>query len=142
MADNMTAFLKILRWAEDYPHEPSPKNYRTMYGGGTLANLNDHPRKKVTKWGHTSSAAGAYQITVATYDEFKRKLALTDFSEASQDKIAVAIIKQEKAFDLINDGQIEAAFKKLNRRWSSLPGGAQSRISIEVGLAKFAEYQK
>lgn len=141
MADNITAFLKLLRLCEDYPHEPSEKNYKTMYGGGTLVNLTDHPRRTVTKWGHTSSAAGAYQITVATYDEFKKKLGLKDFSPDAQDKIATAIIKTEHALDLVNEGKIEDAIKKLNRRWTSLPGGNQSRIKIEEALKKFDEYK-
>ena len=142
MVDNTTAFLKLLRWCEHYPHEPSEKNYKTMYGGGTLANLNDHPRTPVTKWKKTSSAAGAYQITVATYDEFKIKLGLKDFSAESQDKIALAIIKQAGALELINQGKIEEAIRKLNRRWSSLPGGVHSRITMEAALKKYAEYQK
>lgn len=142
MANNIAAFLKLLRWCENYPHEPTAANYKTMYGGGTLDNLDDHPRKTVTKWGHTSSAAGAYQITVATFDEFKKKLGLKDFSPDSQDKIALAIIKGAGALDLIEQGKIEDAAKKLNRRWSSLPGGSQSRIKMDAALAKFAEYQK
>lgn len=142
MVDNAAAFLKLLRWCENYPHEPTDADYRRMYGGGTLDNLNDHPRTTVTKWGHTSSAAGAYQITVDTYDEFKKKLGLKDFSSEAQDKIALAIIKGAGALDLINQGQIEDAIKKLNRRWSSLPGGAQSRIKMDTALSKFTEYQK
>lgn len=142
MADNITAFLKLLRWCEHYPHEPSDKDYKIMYGGGTLANLDDHPRKPVTKWGKTSSAAGAYQITVATYDEYKKKLGLKDFSPESQDKIAMALIKQAGGLELINQGKIEEAITKLNRRWSSLPGGVHSRIKMDAALKKYAEYQK
>jgi muramidase (phage lysozyme) len=142
MADNTAAFLKLLRWCEHYPHEPSDKDYKTMYGGGTLANLDDHPRTPVKKWGKTSTAAGAYQITVATYDEFKKKLELKDFSAASQDKIALALVKQAGGIELINQGKIEEAIKKLNRRWSSLPGGVHSRIKMDEALKKYAEYQK
>ncbi len=141
MADNTTAFLKLLRWCEHHPHEPSDKDYKTMYGGGTFESFADHPRTKVTKWNKTSTAAGAYQITVATFDEYKTKLALKDFSPESQDKITLAIIKQEKAVDLIVAGQIEDAIKKLNRRWSSLPGGVHSKIKMPEALAKFEVYK-
>lgn len=142
MADNTAAFLKLLRWCEHYPHEPSVQDYKTMSGGGTLDNLDDHPRKTVTKWGKKSSAAGAYQITVATFDEYKKKLGLKDFSAESQDKITLAIIKQESALDLIVAGQIEDAIKKLKGRWSSLPGGVHSRIKMDAALEKYAAYQK
>ena len=142
MADNTAAFLKLLRWCEHYPHEPGVQDYKIMYGGGTLDNLDDHPRKTVTKWGKTSSAAGAYQITVATYDEFKKKLGLKDFSAESQDKIALALVKQAGGIELISAGKIEDAIKKLNRRWSSLPGGVHSRIKMDAALQKYAEYQK
>lgn len=140
--DNQTAFLKLLRWCEHYPHEPSEANYKTMYGGGTFESFDDHPRKYVTKWGKTSSAAGAYQITVATFDEFKKKLGLKDFTPASQDAIALAIIKQAGAISLIDEGKIEDAIRKLTGRWSSLPGGIHSRIQMTDALAKFTEYQK
>ncbi|MDQ2747395.1 MAG: glycoside hydrolase family 104 protein [Acidobacteriota bacterium] len=142
MATNIAAFLKLLQLSENYPHEPTAKNYNTMYGGGTLENLNDHPHRTVTKWGHTSSAAGAYQITADTYDEFKKKLHLKDFSAEAQDKIATEIIKTENALDLISDGKIEDAIKKLNRRWVSLPGGKQARIKLDEALRKFAAYQQ
>lgn len=141
MADNITAFLKLLRWCEHHPKEPADVDYRTMYGGGILPDLKDHPRKTVTKWGNTSSAAGAYQITVATFDEYKKKLQLPDFSAASQDKIAMAIIKAEGALTLIEAGQIENAVKKLKGRWSSLPGGKHSKLSMETVLAKFQIYK-
>lgn len=141
MADNTTAFLKLLRWCEHHPHEPSDKDYKTMYGGGTFESFADHPRTKVTKWNKTSTAAGAYQITVATFDEYKGKLALKDFSPESQDKITLAIIKQEKALDFIVAGQIEDAIKKLNRRWSSLPGGVHSKLKMPDALAKFEIYR-
>lgn len=141
MADNITAFLKLLRWCEHHPHEPSDKDYKTMYGGGTFNSFADHPRTKVTKWNKTSTAAGAYQITVATFDEFKGKLGLKDFSPESQDKIAMALIKQAGGLDLINAGQIEDAVKKLKGRWSSLPGGVHSKLKMETALAKFEVYK-
>jgi len=141
MAENTAAFLKLLRWCEHHPHEPSNNDYKTMYGGGTFDSFADHPRKKVTKWNKTSTAAGAYQITVGTFDEYKGKLGLKDFSPESQDKITLAIIKQEKALDLIVAGQIEEAIKKLKGRWSSLPGGVHSKIKMPEALAKYEVYK-
>ena len=77
-----------------------------------------------------------------TYDEFKKKLGLKDFSPESQDKIALALVKQAGGIELIAAGKIEEAIKKLNRRWSSLPGGVHSRIKMEAALEKYTAYQK
>ena len=149
MADtkNITAFLKLIRWCEHYPHEPNDLNYKTMYGGEILTSLADHPHRTVTKWGNTSSAAGAYQITQKTFDEYKLKLGLTDFSPESQDKIAMQIIKEKRAsdgktaLDLINEGQIETALTLLTGRWTSLPGGKQSQVKMPDALKKFEEFK-
>lgn len=141
MADSVKAFLKLLRWCEHYPKEPNNDDYWIMYGGSRLENLADHPRKKVTRWGKTSSAAGAYQITVATYDEYKMKLKLADFSVESQDKIAEALVKQAGGLPLIQAGKIEEAINKLKGRWSSLPGGVHSRISMVDALKKYEIYK-
>lgn len=138
---NIAAFLKLLRWCEHYPHEPNDNNYKTMYGGEKLANLDDHPRRTVTKWGKTSSAAGAYQITQATFDDYQKKLGLKDFSAESQDKIALQIIKEKGVLEMIKEGNAKDAINHLNRRWTSLPGGKHSRIKMDEALKKFAEYQ-
>ena len=57
------AFLKLLRWLEHYPRDDDGV-YWVTYGGGTFSDGKSHPNKRHTKWGHTSSAAGAYQIVV------------------------------------------------------------------------------
>lgn len=144
---NINAFLKLIRWCEHYPHEPNELNYKTMYGGEILKSLEDHPHRTVTRWGNTSSAAGAYQITQGTFDEYKGKLGLKDFSPESQDKIATQIIKEKRgkdgktALDLINVGQIELAINLLTGRWTSLPGGKQSQVKMADALKKFDEYK-
>lgn len=136
----VVAFLKLLRWAEGYPHEPNESNFKRIYGGGTMRDFNDHPRQMVHAWGKTASASGAYQITVETYDEFKKKLKLNDFSPESQTKITLAIITEKRALELIREGHISEAIKKLNGRWSSLPGGKHSRIKMPEALSKFDYY--
>ena len=55
--------------------------------GATFTSYADHPRVKV----NGSTAAGAYMITAQTWDEFAPKVGVTDFSPASQDKVAMAI---------------------------------------------------
>ncbi len=139
-ADNINAFLLAIRWAESHPKEPNALNYRTMYGGSTFTDMRDHPRKVNTRWGKSSTAAGAYMVTVETYDEFRKKLGLKDFSAKSQDAIAVGIIRQAHALDLINQGKFADAVVKLRSRWSSLPGGKQTKISMQQFLDQVDSY--
>lgn len=129
---NVRAFLKVIRWAEFYPHGNLGSDYRRRYGGSELKDLKDHPMDQTERWGRKSSASGAYMITVDTWIEYKKKLGLTDFSADSQDRVAIAIIKQSKAYELVREGKIEEAVKKLNKRWSSLPGGSQHQAGVTM----------
>ena len=140
---NVRAFLKVIRWAEFYPHGNLGSDYRRRYGGSELKDLKDHPMDQTERWGRKSSASGAYMITKETWVEYKKKLGLTDFSADSQDRVAIAIIKQAKAYDLIREGKIEDAVKKLNKRWSSLPGGSQHQagVTMEKTLEQFRAYR-
>ena len=55
---NVQAMLQVIRTGEG---TLGPDGYTTIYGGGQFSSLADHPRKAVSKWGRTSTAAGAYQ---------------------------------------------------------------------------------
>lgn len=136
----VAAFLKLLRWTEHYPHEPSEINYKTIYGGGTMSSFDDHPRKVVHKWGRSSTAAGAYQIKKDVFDVYKKRLGLKDFSPESQDRISIRMIEEAGALTLIKDGSIEKAIQKLNGLWVSLPGGSQSIVKMPDALQKYDEY--
>jgi muramidase (phage lysozyme) len=139
---NLKAFLKLIRWAEFYPKGIHDDDYKRLYGGGTFSDTSDHPRKKLTKWGKTSTAAGAYMIVEDTWDRYKKRLNLPDFSAASQDKAAIEIIRLQHALHLIQTGRIQTAIEKLRSQWSSLPGASQSRISLKVALKQFDTYRK
>jgi len=134
---NVRAFLKLIRWAEYYPNGGlSDSDYFLQYGNNRLTDLSDHPRQKITKWGKTSTAAGAYGITEETWDQFKKKLKLEDFKGPSQDQVAIALIREVKALALIRQGKIEEAIPKLTNRWSSLPGAAQARKEVTMESAR------
>lgn len=143
---NVQAFLKLIRWAEFYPHGGvSEGDYTTQYGGGHFTSLADHPRTAVTRWRHTSTAAGAYMITEEAWDEFKDKLNLSDFGIRSQDAVAVEMIREAKALEDVRAGHVEDAIKnkKVRKRWSSLPGAsqAQQKMTLAAALEKFKEFQ-
>ncbi|NJN78731.1 MAG: glycoside hydrolase family protein [Saprospiraceae bacterium] len=123
---NIASTLLTIRKVENHS-STTPLGYDAQYGGGTFDNdYADHPREKITKWGHTSSAAGAYQFLQGTWDAHSKTLGLTDFSPESQDKAAIYEISIVKgAMENIKSGQYTEALKLLNGKWTSLPAGKQ-----------------
>lgn len=120
----VAAFLKMLRACEG---TAGPNGYRTMFGGELFDDFSDHPRKVITRrllGGKeiSSTAAGAYQFLSRTWDELVKKYGFADFSAASQDAAAVALIHGRGALATILDGRIEDAITQCNREWASLPG--------------------
>lgn len=141
---NVGAFLRVIREGESSQDE---RAYTMRWGGlgKPIAYFDDfsaHPRVfEPTTGGRKSSAAGAYQITATTYDDFAPRLGITDFAPASQDAIAVAIIDAEAALDDVMAGRIEAAIAKLRGRWTSLPGAAENhRLTLARALAVYERF--
>ena len=124
MNANVRAFLAAIRRGEG---TAGVNGYRTIFGGRLFDSFADHPRVYVPwvdKGGiqRTSSAAGAYQIIVATWDRVAKKLALPDFSPASQDAAALELIRQRGALADVQAGRLSAAVAKTRAEWASLPG--------------------
>lgn len=137
---NVRAFLKLIRYAE---HERDDDGvYMILYGGATFTGVAEHPNKAVTKWGHTSNAAGAYQILYSTWAEAKKKGIVLDFSRASQDILAVKKLHSRGAYAFVVAGDVENAIPKLRNEWTSLPGAKQSKMTMEAGKQRFAQYVK
>lgn len=124
---NLRAMLMTIRYAEGTQGEDG---YRKMYGGSYFTDFSKHPRKSNTRWGKTSTAAGAYQILAGTWDELKVLLKLPDFSPNSQDIAAVQLIARRNALALVEKGNFEAAIERLRKEWASLPGASQSRTAM------------
>ena len=112
---NVGKFLDFLGAAEG-------AGYNTITGGGTFSSYDKHPGKvgMVTKQG-PSTAAGKYQITKTTYDDVAPKLGITDFSPASQDRIALYLLQRNKSLEDVRSGNFEAAIAKNGGTWASLP---------------------
>lgn len=124
---NVLAFLDMLAWSEGTDNGRQPtmdSGYDVLVGGGLFRGYSDHPRRLVDlpKLGIKSTAAGRYQILSRYYDHYKIQLKLPDFSPASQDRIALQLIRECKALDDIKAGRIEQATHKCRSRWASLPG--------------------
>lgn len=144
---NLQAFLSTVAWSEGTDNGKQPtkdKGYDVLVMGGLFTSYDDHPRQLIyiPKLGIKSTAAGRYQILARFYDAYKVLLKLPDFSPASQDKIAIKLIKECKALGDIEAGRIAEALTKCRSRWASLPGAGynQHEHKMETLLAKFKEF--
>lgn len=116
---NLRAFLIMIQYSEG---TYGKDGYNKLYGGSLFQDFSRHPNLKQTKWGLTSTAAGAYQILSKTWAELQTKLQLPDFSPTSQDKAAVELIRRRKALDDVYAGRFAEAITKCRKEWASLPG--------------------
>lgn len=124
MTKNEQAFLDMIAISEGTAHLGDQNGYNVLVGGKLFKGYKDHPRITVElpKLRIFSTAAGRYQILARYYDHYRKQLGLKDFSPASQDAIAMQLIRECKALDDINAGRIAEAIKKCKSRWASLPG--------------------
>lgn len=139
MTPNLTAFLTMLATSEGTLDVPGNDNgYNVLVGRKLFDGYTDHPRIVVDMGrGLKSSAAGRYQILARVFDAYRDRLKLADFSPASQDAIAVQLIRECRALDLIDAGKIRDAIVHCSSRWASLPGAGygQKENSLQ-GLIK------
>jgi len=128
---NMLAFLAMIRQIEG-----GAQGYNALFGGGRFDDFSDHPRIVVIREGrdtagnprtYRSSAAGAYQIMAATFDDVAPKNGVRDFSPDSQDQIAVALIKRRGALGDVIAGRFSDAVAKTRKEWASLPGAGYNQ---------------
>lgn len=133
---NTQAFLRVIRQGETNQTDAA---YRTLNGGEVFADLSRHPYDDVptTQGG---KAAGAYQFLGTTWAGVKVKLELHDFSPASQDLGAVALIQGRGALQDVLQGSFDAAVSKCRREWTSLPGATENNPKWTLDKAR-ALYQ-
>jgi muramidase (phage lysozyme) len=137
---NRKAFLDMIAWSEGTSIiVESDNGYNVLVGGKLFFTYNDHPRQLVTINSKLkSTAAGRYQLLARYYDYYKKLLKLDDFSAPSQDAIAIQQIKECKALDDVDNGNIELAIKKCSNIWASFPGNDygqhQQKISSLIAI--------
>lgn len=143
---NVRAFAYVVRHGESSEQDIA---YRMRYGGAHgvqyFDSFADHPRILVPipndAKGRCSSAAGAYQFTVSTWDDEVAPVLATiyphvDFSPAMQDAGFVVLLSLTgKALQLVIDGQFDAAVAACRGRWTSLPGAAENHKSWNLAAA-------
>ena len=122
MNANRRAFLDMLAASEGTAGK-GDNGYNVIVGGTLFNGYSDHPRILVDlpKLGIKSSAAGRYQLLARYFDAYKKQLKLPDFSPQSQDIIALQQIKEQKALDDVDAGNLAAAVDKCKNIWASLP---------------------
>ena len=145
---NIRAFLDMLAVSElgQGLIDISDNGYDVIVGSTAAKPIlfndySDHPRKLIELKikGNTvkSTAAGRYQILSRFFDAYRVQLRLPDFGPDSQDQIAIQLIKECKALDLIKKGHIEQAIAACRSRWASLPGAGYGQH--ENDLKKLAK---
>lgn len=140
---NVVAFLKMIRHCEG---TATPDGYRYMFGStpnhpSLIPNYMDHPRKYFDYTDHTgkhlrTSAAGAYQFIISTWDSLKSRLGLYDFTSHSQDLAALELIAEQGALTDIERGQFDMAINKVKKIWASLPGSGNNQPEKSLAEAK------
>ncbi len=97
--------------------------YDTIVGGKKkITDFSAHPNIVGLRTAQgPSKAAGKYQITKSTYDQYAPKLGIRDFSPASQDKIALQILHDTGALKDVLKGKFNSAVEKAGSTWMSLP---------------------
>lgn len=130
---NVQAFLVVIRVGEG---TSGADGYSMLFGGGHFTGFAAHPGGTVTAGGYTSSAAGAYQFLSSTWAQLQAQYGLPDFSPASQDIGAVALIKQQGALADVINGNFAAAVKKCATIWASLPGSPYGQPTRTLAQAQ------
>lgn len=127
MTPHQRAFLDMLAWSEIGPEllAISDRGYNVCVGSTParpilFSDYSTHPRIRCAAL--ESDAAGCYQIMGRLWEPYRVQLKLPDFGPASQDAIALQLIRECHALNYIERGEIIAAITLCKSRWASLPG--------------------
>jgi muramidase (phage lysozyme) len=112
------AFLYMLMLAEG----TTKFGYYTLFGGSKISSLSRHPNIAVKAGGYVSTAAGAFQFLIKTWNDLVAKLGLTDFSESAQIAGAIELIREKNALEPLLQGDLETTVYRVRKVWASLPG--------------------
>lgn len=134
---NVAAFLRVIREAESSQGDEA---YRMLFGGELVDDLATHPNRVVERELRgkplRSSAAGAYQFLASTWRDVAGPYGITDFSPASQDAAAVALIRRAGALDHVIAGRLDEAIRRCASTWAGLPGDHYGQGGIDLARAR------
>jgi muramidase (phage lysozyme) len=140
-SENLQAFLDMIAWSElgSAIIEKSDNGYDVLVGSKPdmvlkFGSYDRHPHT-IVRLSDTlsSSAAGRYQILGKMWKAYRVPLELRGFYPADQDAIAIQMIKECRAMQDIESGNVESAITKCRSRWASFAGAGygQREHSIE-----------
>lgn len=149
---NVVAFLDTIAHSELGQLEArsdADNGYRVIVGSTPqrpilFGSYADHPRIAVTTaWGR-SSAAGRYQIMAVvdgltaldTWDWASRAAGVKDFSPASQDRVAIELVRHRNALDDVVAGRFDAAVRKCAQEWASLPNAGYGQHENDLNTLR------
>ena len=129
---NERIFLDLIASGESTRGTNLESGYRMGFGGKPIGSLASHPyaRGKFTTNMHadrfggssTTSAAGRYQFQRGTWDGIAKKNGISDFSPASQDRVAlINAYADPQVKALVAQGRFKEAFqrKHMQNQWAS-----------------------
>lgn len=118
---NIAAFLKAIAEAEGGGYD---FKYGAVKGKRNdpwrFSDFSTHPGPG---YGGSTTAAGMYQITIATWRNHGGKMGLTDFSPKTQDLLAVEILRSLGIIERIKSGDIAGVMRPTARIWAAVPLG-------------------
>jgi muramidase (phage lysozyme) len=111
---NVSAFLRAIAQAEGGGYD---FKYGAVKGKRNdpwrFSDFSTHPGPG---FGGVTTAAGMYQITIATWHQHGGRMGLSDFSPKTQDLIAVELLRSINVIDKIKSGDIASADGTCARR--------------------------
>jgi muramidase (phage lysozyme) len=124
---NIKAFLDMIAWSEIGPRllNRSDNGYNVCVGSTPqkpilFDSYAAHPRLRSDAM--DSDAAGRYQFMGRYWEHYRDKLGLPDFGPDAQDKWALQLVRECRAYDDVCAGRLELAISKCRSRWASFPG--------------------
>lgn len=115
------AFLDTIAYAEG-----TGDRYNMLFGGGRFYTYRTHPQTCIrfrTRSGQLtcSTAAGRYQILDKTHEYLSDHLGLEDFTPDTQDRMAIALIKEKGALEAVQAEEFTTAACLVGEVWASFP---------------------
>lgn len=143
MSPNLQAFLDMTAYSEIGPEllALSDNGYNVLVGSTPekpllFTDYSHHPQ--IHNPAMNSDAAGRYQFMGRYWSAYKLQLSLADFGSESQDRWAVQLIKECRALDDVQNGQIAKAIAKCSSRWASFPGAGYGQHEHQLATLEAA----
>ena len=149
MNTNRSAFLDAIGVSEGTTTSSSTRNHgydvivTGPAGPEVFTDYADHPfmhraPKAVNSKGLCSTASGKYQIMIHDWPHYKALLSLPDFGPASQDLMAIQLIRERSALPLIDAGQFDLAVGRCSNLWASFTGAGYGQHEQTIGFLRDA----